>query len=63
MVSRDILPEALEITENMIWIRCGGGEKKLVMCSVHIPTMNADGETKEEQLIEWKNVRSRGECV
>ena len=48
MVSRDILPEALEITENMIWIRCGGGEKKLVMCSVHIPTMNADGETKEE---------------
>ena len=31
MVSRDIRHEALEITDNMIWIRCGGGEKKLVM--------------------------------
>ena len=50
IVRRDMFPESLQITENMIWIRCGRGEKKLVICNVYIPTMNADG--KEEELVE-----------
>ena len=44
IVKRDMFPEVLEITENMIWIRCGRGEKKLVICNVYIPTANADGK-------------------
>ena len=43
-----------------MWIRCGRGEKKLVMCNVYIPTVIANGK-KEEKLVERKLVRSRGE--
>ena len=43
-----------------MWIGCGRGEKKLVICNVYIPTVKADGRTKEE-LVEWKLVRFRGE--
>ena len=50
IVQRDMFPEVLEITENMIWIRCGRGEKKLVICNVYIPTANAGG--KKEVVIE-----------
>ena len=59
IVRRDMFEEALEITEIRMWIRCGTGEKKLVMCNVYIPTVIANG--KKEELIEWKLVRSRGE--
>ena len=37
IVRRDMFEEALEITEIRMWIRCGRGEKKLVMCNVYIP--------------------------
>ena len=60
IVRRDMFEESLQITENMIWIGCGRGEKKLVICNVYIPTVKADGRTKEE-LFEWKLVRFRGE--
>ena len=53
IVKRDMFPESLKITENMIWIRCGRGEKKLVICNVYIPTVNADGKAKDE-LFDWK---------
>ena len=39
IVWRDMFPESLKITENMIWIRCGRGQKKLVICNVYIPTV------------------------
>ena len=61
IVRRDKFEEALEITEIRMWIRCGRGEKKLVMCNVYIPTVQADGTTKKKELVEWKLVRSRGE--
>ena len=61
IVRRDMFEEALEITEIRMWIRCGRGEKKLVMCNVYIPTVKADGTTKKKELVEWKLVRSRGE--
>ena len=61
IVRRDMYPEALEITENMIWIRCGRGEKKVMMCNVYIPTVKAEGTTKGKELVEWNLVRSCGE--
>ena len=39
--------EALKITENMMWIGCGRGENKLVICNVYIPTVKANGKAKE----------------
>ena len=47
IVRRDMFSEVLEITENMIWIRCGRDEKKLVICNVYIPTVKANGKAKE----------------
>ena len=61
IVRRDMFPESLEITEIRMWIRCGRGEKKLVMCNVYIPTVKADGTTKKEEVVESNLVRSRGE--
>ena len=61
IVRRDMFEEALEITEIRMWIRCGRGEKKLVMCNVYIPTVKADGTTKKKELVEWNLVRSCGE--
>ena len=61
IVRRDKFEEALEITENMIWIQCGRGEKKLVICNMYIPTVIANGTTKKKELVEWKLVRSCGE--
>ena len=58
IVRRDMFPESLEITEIRMWIRCGRGEKKLVMCNVYIPTVKADGTKK---VVEWKIVRCSGE--
>ena len=52
IVRRDMFEESLKITENMIWIRCGRGEKKLVVCNLYIPTGKADGTTKKEELTE-----------
>ena len=42
IVRRDMFEEALEFTEIRMWIRCGRGEKKLVICNVYIPTVKAD---------------------
>ena len=61
IVRRDMFEESLKITENMIWIRYGRGEKKLVIYNVYIPTVKADGTTKKKEFIEWNLVRSRGE--
>ena len=61
IVRRDMFPESLKITESRMWIRCGRGEKKLVMCNVYIPTVKAEGTTKKMELVEWNLVRSRGE--
>ena len=61
IVRRDMFPESLEITEIRMWIRCGRGEKKLMVCNMYIPTVKADGTTKKKELVEWKLVRSRGE--
>ena len=47
IVRRDMFPESLKITENMIWIRCGRGQKKLVICNVYIPTGNVSEKRKE----------------
>ena len=46
-----MFPESLKITEIRMWIRCGRGEKKLVMCNVYIPTVKADGTTKKKELV------------
>ena len=56
-----MFPESLKITEIRMWIRCGRGEKKLVLCIVYIRTVKAEGTTKKKELVEWKLVRSRGE--
>ena len=61
IVRRDKFEEALKITEIRMWIRCGRGEKKLVICNVYIPTVKADGTTKKKELVEWNLVRSCGE--
>ena len=63
IVLRDMFPETLKITEIRMWIRCGRGEKKLVICNVYIPTVKAEGTTKKKELIEWNLVRFSGECV
>ena len=47
-----MFPESLKITEIRMWIRCGRGQKKLVLCNVSIPTVNADGTTKKKELVE-----------
>ena len=44
-----------------MWIGCGRGEKKLVICNVYIPTVKAEGTTKGKELVERNLVRSRGE--
>ena len=61
IVRRDMFPESLEITEIRMWIRCGRGEKKLVMCNLYIPMVKVDGTTKKKELVEWNLVRSCGE--
>ena len=61
IVRRDMFEEALKITENMIWIRCGRGQKKLVICNVYIPTVQAEGKTNKKEFIEWNLVRCSGE--
>ena len=61
IVRRDKFEESLKITEIRMWIRCGRGEKKLVMCNVYIPTVIANGTTKKKELVECNLVRSRGE--
>ena len=61
IVRRDMFPESLKIPENMIWIRCGRGQKKLVICNVYISTVKADRTTKKKELVEWNLVRSCGE--
>ena len=61
IVRRDMFPESLKITEIRMWIRCGRGEKKLVICNLYIPTVKADGTTKKEEVVEWNLVRSCGE--
>ena len=61
IVRRDMFPESLKITEIRMWIGCGRGEKKLVMCNVYIPTVKAEGTTKKMELVEWNLVRSCGE--
>ena len=61
IVRRDKFEESLKITEIRMWIGCGRGEKKLVMCNVYIPTVKAEGTTKKMELVEWNLVRSCGE--
>ena len=61
IVRRDMFPESLKITENMIWIRCGRGQKMLVIFNVYIPTVKANGTTKKKELVESNLVRSCGE--
>ena len=61
IVRRDMFEEAFEFTEIRMWIRCGRGEKKLVICNVYIPTVKADGTTKKEELVKWNLVRCSGE--
>ena len=61
MVRRDMFEETLEIPEIRMWIRCGRGEKKLMVCNLYIPTVKADGMTKKKELVEWNLVRSCGE--
>ena len=53
IVRRDMFPESLKITENMIWIRCGRGQKKLVICNVYIPTGNV-AKKREEVIADLK---------
>ena len=50
VVSIDMFEETLKITENMMWIGCGGGDKKLVMYNVYIFTGKSDG--KKRKLVE-----------
>ena len=61
IVRRDKFEESLKITEIRMWIRCGRGEKKLMICYVYISTVKADGTTKKKELVEWNLVRSCGE--
>ena len=61
IVRRDKFEELLKITEIRMWIRCGRGEKKLMICYVYISTVKAEGTTKKKELVEWKLVRSCGE--
>ena len=53
IVRRDMFPESLKITEIRMWIRCGRGEKKLVICNVYIPTGNVS-EKREEVIADLK---------
>ena len=48
IVRRDMFPESLKITEIKMWIGCGRGQKKLVICNVYIPTVKAEGTTKKK---------------
>ena len=40
IVRKDVFPEVLEVTDQMIWIRFGRGKKKVVLCNVYIRTQN-----------------------
>ena len=53
IVRRDMFPESLKITEIRMWIRCGRGEKKLVICNVYIPTGNV-AKKREEVIADLK---------
>ena len=40
IVRKDVFPEILEVTDQMIWIRFGRDKKKVVLCKVYIRTQN-----------------------